>query len=178
LIQITLTMATTINFSGINDIAEVTEMMSRVFKDISLDQIILDITTLTSSYKIPENITALLQNRNDIKPILPPQFIVAYDNQIPVGIIGYREEMKTFGFYEIFYLGVLVGYRKEGIGTRLINNAIEKIKEDSQAFYNDLVFANLVCEAKNENFFTKRGFQTIHSFNSSTEMYFILKKKV
>ena len=136
-----------------NDLDRIVTMTSEIFTDIPQTQILKD-------FRLPLS-----------------QYLVAYYKDSPVGIVAYREEMKGFKMFELFYAGILPEFRKNGLGKLLIQNALLKIKEDTGAEPTSSAFVTLIARPGDaKNFFVKTGFEVIHSIHTGTEPLVIMQK--
>lgn len=72
----------------------------------------------------------LIEQKKDLKNVNNP-FLTIYIYKLDDKIIGFVEVSKIYDRYEIDYVYVLEKYRKNKIGTKLINKVIEDGKKDN-----------------------------------------------
>ena len=135
-----------------SDFDKIVKMTGEIFPEISTEQIIKDLMELSS------------------------HFMVAYNNDTPIGIVGYREEMKSFNVYEAYYCGVLPDYRKVGIGKLIAQTAFAKIKMLNTAISKGSTFVTIMTRpGYTKNFCVKLGFEVIHSIINEGETQYIMQ---
>ena len=152
-----------------DDLERVVKMIAEVHTDIIPDQILADMTIFSLKKAVPY-VQQKWHNNPLVKEILPPQFIVAYYEDSPIGILGYGEEKKGFNMFEMYYGTVLAKYQKNGIGKLLAQTALKNIKEHSGATPKQPAFVTVMARTGyTKNALMKLGFEVTHSIHNGTE---------
>lgn len=102
-----------------------------------------------NSTELNEIMTLVTLVDGDSREIDIDQFFVAIDNETIVGCV--RIKHLPDESQELASMAVLPEYRKQGIGSTLINTILQNTS--------DSVY--LLCSPKNEHFYTSNGFVTI-----------------
>jgi N-acetylglutamate synthase-like GNAT family acetyltransferase len=104
------------------------------------------IRTLKKS-DIPEAVSIILENhereygpaaRRELeeafsKSAIRPRYVVAEDKGRVVGIAGYMQSWMDYDIYLIFWVNVMPSCQRQGIGKRMVGQAIKEIRKEKGA---------------------------------------------
>lgn len=95
-------------------------------------------------------------------PIKPEYFVAKENNQI-VGVAGYIQSYEDYNVYELFWVNVAKEFQGKGIGTKLVETIIQRIKKLKGEYKKALLIELSATEAKS-TFYKKFGFKKTKKF--------------
>lgn len=98
---------------------------------------------------------------------LPPRYLVAEELGNILGVTGYVQSWMDYHAYHIFWVNVDPEHQRRGIGTTLVERAIEEIKKEE----GDNKAKVILLTAKDTIFYERKfGFRTLHIFKNTVEV--------
>ncbi len=102
--------------------------------------------------------------------IIKPEYLCAEEEHNILGFAGYMQSWMDYSAYEIFWVNVLPGHQRKGIGTFLVNAILAKIKKKRGAHI-------VLLTTDKPGFYRNLGFKTLAKFKKTNHLMILKLRK-